>query len=95
MVLETVEIVIACVVFLFALLVFVFSVFALKVMKKLITLVKIILINSVTGAVALFLLSLLGVNVPLTAPVLISIAIFGIPGLGTILLLMFFGVKIG
>jgi hypothetical protein len=53
--------------------------------------VMVILANSLVGLVALALLYVLGVKVPLTAPVIVSIALFGLGGLGTILVFLLFG----
>jgi len=54
-----------------------------------------ILLNSFFALVALFILNLIGIKVPIITPVLISLALFGLPALATILILLLFGVKIG
>ena len=51
-------------------------------------------INAIVGLVCIFLLGLFGVSIPLSLPVIIIVALFGLAGLGAILILMFFGVKI-
>jgi len=53
-----------------------------------------LVINSLVGAGALVFLKLVGVAIPTSAPVLLSILFFGLGGLGTVLLLLLFGVKI-
>lgn len=53
-----------------------------------------LLVNSVVGLIALGVLKLVGVSIPLSLPVLISIALFGLGALGTILVLLFFGVQL-
>jgi hypothetical protein len=65
--------------------------FAKIAIKWLIT----IILNSVVGVILLFLLNMvlpyLGATViPYSLPVLLSIALFGIPGLATILILKYF-----
>jgi hypothetical protein len=54
-----------------------------------------IVANSIIGLIALALLRLIGVNVPFTLPVILSIALFGLGGVGTLLVLIFSGVKVG
>jgi hypothetical protein len=51
-----------------------------------------ILINSVSSIICVMLLNAVGVGVPITLPVMLPIALFGIPALCTILILMFFRV---
>jgi hypothetical protein len=67
---------------------------AWKLFKGLFKLAMAMIVNSIVGLIALGVLFLLGVKVPLTAGVIISIALFGLGGLGTILILMFFGVNV-
>jgi hypothetical protein len=62
-------------------------------MKWLVT----ILVNSVVGIILLFILNLIlprlgATAIPYNLPVLLSIALFGVPGLVTILILKYFGV---
>ena len=70
-------------------------VIAFYLLKQLTRFALAIFANSLIGLVALALLRAIGVNVPLTLPVIISIALFGLGGLGTILILIFSGVKVG
>ena len=54
-----------------------------------------IILNSVVGIVLLFLLNIMlpylgATAIPYSLPVLLSIALFGIPGLATILILKYF-----
>jgi hypothetical protein len=51
-----------------------------------------ILVNSVTSIIGVMLLNAIGIGVPVTIPVMLPIALFGIPALCTILILMFFRV---
>jgi DMSO reductase anchor subunit len=56
-----------------------------------------LILNSVVGIVLLFLLNMVlsylsMMTIPYSLPVLLSIALFGIPGLATILILKYFGV---
>jgi hypothetical protein len=51
-------------------------------------------INSLAGLIVLALLKMVGINVPLTLPIIISIALFGLGGVGTILVLLLFGVHL-
>ncbi|MFH1470772.1 MAG: pro-sigmaK processing inhibitor BofA family protein [Candidatus Micrarchaeota archaeon] len=72
-------------------LLFVLLFFALlKAMKLVFKLV----INSVLGLIGIFLLGFIGINVPITIATLIVVALFGLAGLGTLLVLMFFGVAL-
>jgi len=73
------------------LLLFVLLLFALR---KALKLVFRLVINSVLGLVGIYLLGLIGINVPINLATLIITALFGFAGLGVILILMFFGVKI-
>ncbi|NYZ78627.1 hypothetical protein H0N99_00605 [Candidatus Micrarchaeota archaeon] len=50
------------------------------------------LVNSVTSIIGVMLLNAIGIGVPVTLPVMLPVALFGIPALCTILILMFFGV---
>lgn len=52
------------------------------------------LVNSVMSIVCILLLNAIGVKVPITLPVLLPVALFGIPALCTVLILMYFGVLI-
>lgn len=71
---------------------FVLVVFALgKALKLLFRLV----INSVLGLAAIFLLGFVGIKVPITLATLLVVALFGFAGLGAMLILMFLGVKLG
>ena len=69
--------------------------FAFRLFKGVFKFFTAMAMNSIVGVIALVILSLLGVHVPLTIPVIVSIIIFGLGGLGTILLLMAFGVSVG
>ena len=84
--------ILAAVVFIAAAAVVLYLLFTL--VKKLRNFVVAIAANSIVGLIALGVLKLLGVTVPLTTPVIISIALFGLGGLGTVLLLLGFGVNI-
>jgi len=63
-------------------------------MKHILKFAIAIVANSIVGLIVLALLKLVGIAVPLSIPVILSIALFGIGGLGTILILMFYGVPI-
>lgn len=63
-----------------------------KIAKKALSFIARIIINSVAGLVLIFLLRFVGIMVPLTLPVLVVVALFGVVGLAVILILMFFGV---
>lgn len=69
--------------------------FAFRLFKGVFKLFTAMAMNSIVGVIALVILHLLGVNVPLSIPVIASIIIFGLGGLGTILLLMAFGIGVG
>ncbi len=71
-----------------------FFVLILFALKKALKLAFRLIINSVLGLAAIFLLSFVGINIPITLPTIIIVALFGLAGLGTILILMFFGIKI-
>jgi len=84
-----------------ALAIIIFAVAAFAVLSFLYSLIKhatkfglAVVANSLVGLLALALLKIIGVEVPITAPVIISIALFGLGGLGTILVLLFFGVHL-
>lgn len=62
------------------------------VFKKLLSILKTVIVNSIVGLVAVVILGWLGVQVPLNTLNLLVIAFFGLPGLAVLLLLMFFGV---
>jgi len=49
------------------------------------------IVNSIIGIVGLFLLTFIGVKLPFIVTLIIT-AIFGLAGLGTILILKFFGI---
>jgi hypothetical protein len=53
-----------------------------------------IIVNSIVGVVLFFLLHLIGINIPLTLPYIVPVAIFGIPALATILLLKLLGIPV-
>lgn len=60
-----------------------------------------IILNSLVGIVCLFLLNLIGTSLHIQSlqaipiwPTIVPVALFGIPGLATILLLMLLGVRI-
>jgi hypothetical protein len=53
-----------------------------------------IVLNSVVGVVLFFLLHLIGINIPLTLPYIVPVAIFGIPALATMLLLKLLGIPV-
>ncbi|MDD5317175.1 MAG: hypothetical protein PHF51_00400 [Candidatus ainarchaeum sp.] len=53
-----------------------------------------ILANSIVGLVALIVLGFVGVKIPLTTPVIVSIALFGLGALGTLLIFLFSGVAL-
>jgi hypothetical protein len=51
-----------------------------------------IIANSVLGFAALFIIGYaFGIYIPLTTPILISVALFGLPGVGTLLVLKVIG----
>ena len=80
---------IAAFLFVVAALVVLFIVF--RLLKNIVKFFIALLANSIVGLIFVFILSLVGVKVPLTLPYLVSIALFGLGGLGTILILMFTG----
>jgi len=60
-----------------------------------------IILNSIVGIVCLFLLNVIGTSLHIQSlqaipiwPTIVPVALFGLPGLATILLLMLLGVKI-
>ncbi len=54
-----------------------------------------IIANTVLGFITLFLAnSFFGISIPFSLPVIISTALFGIGGVGTIIILQYFGVVI-
>lgn len=54
-----------------------------------------LLINSVLGLIALLLLVyFVGFSIPIDTPVLIATGVFGLPGVGTIALLKFYGASL-
>ncbi|NYZ78628.1 pro-sigmaK processing inhibitor BofA family protein [Candidatus Micrarchaeota archaeon] len=60
-----------------------------------------IILNSIVGIVCLFLLNIIGTYLHIQSlqaipiwPTIVPVALFGIPGLATILLLMLLGVRI-
>ncbi len=60
-----------------------------------------IILNSIVGVVCLFLLNIIGTSLHIQSlqaipiwPTIVPVALFGLPGLATILLLMLLGVKI-
>ena len=53
-----------------------------------------IIVNSIVGLVLIFLLHLIGINIPLTLPYVLPVALFGIPALATILLLKLLGIPV-
>ena len=60
--------------------------------KLLLKLIVGLILNIVLGFVALFLIGwAFGIGIALTLPIIISIIIFGLPAVGTILLLKLFG----
>ena len=67
----------------------------LKLSHNILRIFTMMLTNSIVGLIAMGVLYLLGVKVPLTAPVIVSIVLFGLGGLGTLLILMFFGIQVG
>ncbi|MFA6036208.1 MAG: hypothetical protein WC759_04590 [Candidatus Micrarchaeia archaeon] len=63
--------------------------------RKLLSLLKLLVANSVVGLTIAVILGLLGVKIPLTTATIVVIALFGLGGLGSLLTLLFFGVKLG
>ena len=63
--------------------------------KALLKLVFGLIANSILGVVLLFALDyVFGVGIPISIPILIPVALFGLPGLGTILILKLLGTAI-
>jgi hypothetical protein len=87
---DMITLAIAAFLFVVAGLVVLFVVF--KLMKNIMKFFLTLLANSLVGLIFVFILSLVGVKIPLTLPYLASIALFGLGGLGTVLILMFMGV---
>jgi hypothetical protein len=66
-----------------------------KLGKFLLKIIFGILANSILGIVALFLLNFLfNLGIPISVSLVIPIAIFGLPGLGTIILLKLLGISL-
>ncbi len=64
----------------------------LKLGKKFLKLIFGILINSILGFVAIFLLNyFFALGIPFTLPIILSTAIFGLPAVGTIAILKAMG----
>lgn len=64
----------------------------LKIGKGLLKWVFGIIINSILGFIAIFLLNyLFGIAIPFTLPIVIATAIFGLPAVGTITILKLMG----
>ncbi len=63
--------------------------------RKLLSLLKMLVANSVVGLTAAVILGWLGVKIPLTTATIVVLALFGLGGLGSLLTLLFFGVKLG
>lgn len=61
-------------------------------MRKALSLLKTLVVNSIVGLVCVFLLGLIGIHVPINIVTLAVIALFGLAGLGVLLVLMFFGI---
>ena len=59
--------------------------------RKTVTLLKMLVVNTIVGLTLVVLLGWVGVQVPLTKATLIIIGLFGMAGLGSLLTLMFFG----
>jgi len=76
-------------VFLVAVVVFIWALF--KIIRNIQFIIQSLLINSMVGLIGVLLLSLIGINFPLTIGTICAVALFGIPAMGTILLLMFSG----
>jgi len=49
------------------------------------------IINSIIGVIGLFILTLIGIKLPFVITLIIT-AVFGLAGLGTVLILKFFGI---
>jgi hypothetical protein len=63
-------------------------------MRKALSLLKTLIVNSVVGLVCVFLLGIIGIHVPINLATLAVIAVFGLAGLGALLVLMFFGILV-
>ncbi len=66
----------------------------LVALRKALKLVFRLIINSVLGLGAIFLLSMVGLDVPINFMTLAVVALFGLGGVGVLLVLMFFGVNL-
>ena len=77
--------------FIFVMCVLVVLMIAFSMMRNIMKFLMTLLANSIVGLVAMFLLSLIGIKVPMTLPVIVSVALFGLGALGTILVLMYSG----
>jgi len=64
---------------------------AWAVIKRLLEFATSLIINSLTAIVLLFLLSFLGITVPLNAVTMILIVVFGLPALAVLILLKMIG----
>ena len=66
------------------------------VIKKVLKLILVIVINSVLGVASIFLLNqYAGLQIPIAAYTLIPSALFGLPAVGTFVILRLFGIAIG
>jgi hypothetical protein len=66
-----------------------------KVGKLIFKIIFGIITNTILGFVTLFLAnSVFGLSIPFSVPVIISTALFGIGGVGTVIVLQFFGIPI-
>ena len=63
------------------------------IVRKLAVKASMVLINSIVGLAVLFGLNMfVGWNIPLTIPVIVVCGLFGLPGVGAIVLLYFFNI---
>jgi len=67
----------------------------LKIGKNLLKWVFGVIINSILGFIAIFLLNyVFAINLPFTLPVIIATALFGLPAVGTLLILKLAGMLV-
>jgi len=62
-----------------------------KLLKGLVSKMVMLLVNSLLGLAALMGLNYLGLEIPIILPTLIIVALFGLPGILSLVILFYFG----
>lgn len=63
--------------------------------RSLLKVIFAIIANSILGVLAIYAVDyLFNMGIPLTLPILIPTALFGLPGVGTMIILRFFGIPL-